>query len=139
MAMPRARGGRLVTDRPLILISPWLGVSRPAISRSSVVFPQPDAPRSTRNSRSATSRSTACRAVTAPKRLAIARIAMSAMASPRNASAVGDAPERKQIFPDREQKDQCGQNQHHPAGEAERRRRIVQALNKKRGERSVLN
>ena len=54
MAMPRARGGRWSTRRSPIQTSPALGVSSPAMMRRSVVLPQPEAPSSTMNSRSAT-------------------------------------------------------------------------------------
>src|SRR5208282_6071528 len=56
MAMPRSRGVRLFTTPPPMRISPEVGVSRPAIIRSRVVFPEPEGPRRTRNSPSLVSR-----------------------------------------------------------------------------------
>src|SRR5262245_2964683 len=47
-------------------ISPWVGVSRPAIMRRSVVFPEPDGPRKTRNSPSWVTRSTSLTAPSCP-------------------------------------------------------------------------
>ena len=45
--MPKFRfaGGRLVQSFPLIRIDPSVGVSRPAMILSRVVFPHPDGPR----------------------------------------------------------------------------------------------
>src|SRR5216684_6696790 len=56
MAILRARGGSSVTTRPPINTSPAVGVSRPAIMRKSVLLPDPDGPRKTRNSPSRTSK-----------------------------------------------------------------------------------
>jgi hypothetical protein len=53
MAMPRSRGGNWSTRLPPIHTSPWVGLSRPAMMRNSVVLPQPEAPSSTMNSWSA--------------------------------------------------------------------------------------
>src|SRR5215471_19735413 len=50
MAMRRSRGVMSLTTRPPIKISPDVGSSRPAIIRKSVVLPDPDGPRRTRNS-----------------------------------------------------------------------------------------
>src|SRR4051812_5420299 len=47
-------------------IRPASGRSNPAISRSVVVFPEPEGPRSVKNSPSPTRRSTSCTATTAP-------------------------------------------------------------------------
>src|SRR5712692_1289786 len=60
-------------------ISPELGCSRPAIIRSSVVFPQPDGPRSTRNSPSRVTRSTPSTARTSPNSLRTCRASTVAM------------------------------------------------------------
>src|SRR5438477_8456649 len=57
MAISRSRGARPVTSRPPMRISPAVASSRPPTIRSTVVFPDPDGPTSTRNSPSATSRS----------------------------------------------------------------------------------
>ncbi|MNR49325.1 hypothetical protein D3C85_1686820 [compost metagenome] len=51
-------GGRYVTSRPPMEMLPSSGKSSPATMRSRVVFPQPEGPRSTMNSPSATSRDT---------------------------------------------------------------------------------
>ena len=50
MAMSRSFGGRLLTTRSPMLISPEVMFSSPAIIRSKVDLPQPDGPTSTTNS-----------------------------------------------------------------------------------------
>src|SRR5207247_11272386 len=55
-------------------IVPEVGSSSPAIIRSSVVLPQPDGPRRTRNSPSWAARSTPSTARTSPKCLLTARV-----------------------------------------------------------------
>src|SRR5512132_677119 len=65
--MSRAVGGSWSTRRWSRYISPLVTLSRPASMRSSVDFPQPDGPSSTRNSRSGTSRLTSLTAVFVPK------------------------------------------------------------------------
>ena len=50
MAMSRSFGGRLLTTRSPMRISPAVMFSRPAIMRSKVDLPQPDGPTSTTNS-----------------------------------------------------------------------------------------
>src|SRR5580658_4159035 len=74
--MSRALGGRSLTRRPPIRISPPLSSSRPAISRSSVDLPQPEGPTSTTNSPAATDRSISCSTGVVPKRLETPRISM---------------------------------------------------------------
>src|SRR5437868_7613471 len=64
--MSRALGGSWSTRRWFKWISPLDTLSRPASMRSSVDFPQPDGPSSTRNSRSGTSRLTLLTAVFVP-------------------------------------------------------------------------
>src|ERR1700690_516531 len=54
--MPRSRGVKSFTTAPPMRISPEVGASRPAIIRSSVVLPEPEGPRRTRNSPSFVSR-----------------------------------------------------------------------------------
>src|SRR5690606_14837300 len=54
---PRLAGGASVTSLPSIRILPPVVSSSPAISRSSVDFPQPDGPTNTTNSPSSMSRS----------------------------------------------------------------------------------
>jgi hypothetical protein len=48
--MSRSFGGRLLITRPSRITCPEVIVSRPAIMRSAVVFPQPDGPTKTTNS-----------------------------------------------------------------------------------------
>src|SRR5579859_2374349 len=66
MAMRRSRGVRSFTTLPPMRISPAVGVSRPAIIRRRVVFPEPEGPRKTRNSPSRVSRSTSLTAPSSP-------------------------------------------------------------------------
>src|SRR5262245_7768142 len=79
MATLRARGGRSLTTIPPIRISPSVGCSRPAISRISVVLPQPDGPSRTRNSPSAAARSMPSTARTSSKCLKTRRASTVAM------------------------------------------------------------
>src|SRR6516225_6659170 len=58
---------------PPIKISPSSGCSKPAINRKDVVLPQPDGPRSDRNSPLRTFKVTALTAVSEPNRLVTAR------------------------------------------------------------------
>ena len=69
--MPKSRcaGGRRVTSRPPISIVPASCISRPAITRNSVVLPQPDGPRKQTSLPLSTSSETSSSAVKAPKRL----------------------------------------------------------------------
>src|SRR5690554_493943 len=72
--MPRARfsGGTMTpepasaTTRSPIQMLPWLGCSKPAMQRSSVVLPQPLGPRRTRNLPLSTARLTSSTARTLP-------------------------------------------------------------------------
>src|SRR6266568_3982164 len=84
MAMPRSRGGRRVTSRPPMRTSPCVGSSSPAIILSSVVLPEPEGPRNTRNSPSRTSRSTSLTAPSSPwvKILVSLRVSTTAMPPP---------------------------------------------------------
>src|SRR5512139_118307 len=74
MAMFRSRGGRFVTTRPSMTMSPEEGISIPAIIRRRVVFPQPDGPSRTRNSPSVVESSTWSTARTSPNSFVIAWI-----------------------------------------------------------------
>ena len=65
----RANGARLVTSLPSRYTFPEVGASKPAIIRSTVVFPEPDGPSIEKNSPSRISRSRSSTAVTAPNRL----------------------------------------------------------------------
>src|SRR5580698_1494209 len=56
MAMSRSRGGRLLTTRSPMRISPLVTSSSPAIMRSAVVLPQPEGPTRQMNSPSLMSR-----------------------------------------------------------------------------------
>ncbi len=67
----RLFGGRSVTGSPSIWISPSSGYSKPAIMRSSVVFPQPEGPSSEKNSPRRMERSTRSTAMTPLKRFVI--------------------------------------------------------------------
>ena len=66
MAMLRLDGWTSFTTRPLIEIVPEVISSSPAIMFSSVDFPQPEGPTSTRNSPSPTEMSTRCSTSTVP-------------------------------------------------------------------------
>src|SRR5882672_6758311 len=82
MAMSRALAGRSVTSRPSMAMAPSLTCSSPAMIRSSVDFPQPDGPTSTRNSPSAMASSISCSTCTLPKAFATLSIAIVAMRTP---------------------------------------------------------
>src|SRR5881398_1305079 len=82
MAMPRSRGVRSLTTRPPMRMSPEVGSSRPAIIRRSVVFPEPDGPRRTRNSPSRLCRSTLLTAPTFPRLKTLVRFRVSTTAMP---------------------------------------------------------
>src|ERR1700733_6530360 len=69
MAMLRSAGSRSVTFRSPIEIDPDDVVSRPAIIRSVVDFPQPEGPSRTRDSPSSTSMHTSSTTFRAPKTL----------------------------------------------------------------------
>src|SRR5258706_7623777 len=66
--MRRWRGVRSLTTTPPMRISPDVGSSSPAIIRRSVVLPDPEGPRRTRNSPSRLSRSTLTTAPSCPLR-----------------------------------------------------------------------
>src|SRR5579863_6133465 len=66
MAMRRSRGLRSLTTLPPINISPDVGSSRPAIMRNNVDLPEPEGPRSTRNSPSRVSSVTSLTAPSCP-------------------------------------------------------------------------
>src|ERR1700687_760637 len=72
MAMPRFAGGTPFISLPSIRRSPEVCSSSPAMTRSSVDFPQPDGPTQTTNSPVLTSSSTFLRTSVAPKRLRMA-------------------------------------------------------------------
>ncbi len=68
MDIGRRFGGTSRTDSPSMSTSPSLGLSKPAIMRSVVVFPQPDgpssvtkAPGSTSSEKPSTARRSGCR------------------------------------------------------------------------------
>src|SRR5258708_39110752 len=84
MAIRRSRGVRLFKTLPPIRISPAVGVSRPAIIRKSVVFPEPEGPRKTRNSPSRVSRLTLLTAPRSPclKTLVRFRVSTTAIEPP---------------------------------------------------------
>src|SRR5256885_5512149 len=65
--MSRLLGAVFVTSLPATTMRPWSGRSKPATSRSAVVLPQPDGPRSDRNSPSPSEMSIPFSALTVPK------------------------------------------------------------------------
>src|SRR4030066_165239 len=67
--MSRVCGARSVMSSPSRKTPPSVGVSRPALIRRSVVFPQPEGPRNEISLPAGSSRSTPATAVTSPKRL----------------------------------------------------------------------
>ena len=69
MPMPRSFGGTSLIRCPSKRISPSSGVKKPAISRSSVLLPQPDGPRRVNNSPSWIDSVTWLTAARAAKRL----------------------------------------------------------------------
>src|SRR3972149_10733493 len=78
MAIFRARGDRALTTCLPMRTSPAVCLSRPAIMRRRVVFPQPEGPRRTRNSPSFVERSTPSTALTSPKYFFIPRVSTGA-------------------------------------------------------------
>src|SRR2546428_481108 len=98
--MPRALGGTSPSTRsPPMSISPDVGRSSPAIIRSSVVFPEPEEPSSTRNSPSRIERSTPSTAWRSPKCfLSRARLRRSSLAGrPTTGRVVGRRPPGKPV------------------------------------------
>src|SRR5579864_7089962 len=91
MLTGRRYGGTWVTSLPSMTMRPWSGVSNPAISRSSVVLPQPDGPSSANNSPSSTDSDTPSTAAIAPNFLPTASISKSAIAS-RSAAGLDPVP-----------------------------------------------
>ena len=87
MAMSRSFGGRLLTTRSPMRISPAVMFSSPAIIRSKVDLPQPDGPTSTTNSPSPIEMSTPWMTSVAPKALRTSRIATEAIHSSQGAAA----------------------------------------------------
>src|SRR5262245_60626351 len=67
--MLHCSGGRSVTRRSPKWIWPPSGISKPAMARRVVVFPQPEGPSSASSSPSATARLSSSTATTAPNRL----------------------------------------------------------------------
>src|SRR5690606_33046157 len=77
--MSRSFGGKSLTTRPSMRISPAVTLSSPAIIRSRVDLPQPDGPTSTTNSPSCASRDTPPMTVVFPNALWTPEIVTSAM------------------------------------------------------------
>src|SRR5437868_15544893 len=71
--MSRLKGGSAPIGVPAIRISPAVGGSKPAIIRSVVVFPEPEAPSSVRNSPAAISRESSSTARKSPNRFEMRR------------------------------------------------------------------
>src|SRR5215207_2932199 len=88
MATSRSFGGRLLTTRPPILISPAVMFSSPAIIRRSVDLPHPDGPTSTTNSPSPMATLTPWMTSTVPKAFRTSRIATGAIQSSRSVAAL---------------------------------------------------
>src|SRR5215472_13971993 len=86
MAILRSRGVKSLTTLPPIKISPAVGVSRPAIIRRSVVFPEPEGPRNTRNSPSSVVRLTSLTAPSSPSLKILVRFRVSTTATRRSRS-----------------------------------------------------
>jgi hypothetical protein len=80
MAIFRARGGKSFITFPPMNNSPSVGVSKPAIMRSSVLLPQPEGPSSTRNSPSRVSRLTPFTATMSPNVFLMPRVSTVAIA-----------------------------------------------------------
>src|SRR3954471_11688485 len=95
--MFRSCGSTSFTTWPPIRTSPLVGDSRPAVMRSTVVFPEPDGPTSTTNSPSSITSSNASTAIVPPaKTFVSSRYSMLAIALasvPRGRDAVA-VPER---------------------------------------------
>src|SRR6516225_1587961 len=85
--MSRCEARLKVTSSPSSRIFPNEGSSRPAIMRSVVVLPQPDGPRRTKKSPSATVKDASCTAVKSPKRFCRFSRRISAMALFRKVAA----------------------------------------------------
>src|SRR2546425_1266231 len=106
--MPRALGGTSPSTRsPPMSISPDVGRSSPAIIRSSVVFPEPEEPSSTRNSpsriersppRTAATRTRALTCMCSPSLISRARLRRSSLAGrPTTGRVVGRCPPGKPV------------------------------------------
>jgi hypothetical protein len=67
----RERGSTEVTSMPPIRTVPFDGVSSPATMRSKVDLPQPEGPRSTRNSPALATKSISAKATVEPKRFSM--------------------------------------------------------------------
>src|SRR5512143_351996 len=85
--MSRSFGGKWLTTRSPMRISPPVMFSRPAIIRSKVDLPQPDGPTSTTNSPSRIEISTPWMTAVAPKAFRTSRIATEAIHSSQAAAA----------------------------------------------------
>src|SRR5829696_6616967 len=83
----RSNGGIFVTSRPPSSIRPSSGSSKPAMSRSIVVLPEPDGPRSEKNSPRRTSSSTPSTAATSPNRFTTPMARTSKSATPASVEA----------------------------------------------------
>src|SRR6267378_2799873 len=83
MAIFRSRGGRSLTTRPPMRMSPPVCRSSPAIIRKSVVLPHPLGPSSTRNSPSRVCRSTPSTAVCSWKTFRMFLVSTVAKRAPR--------------------------------------------------------
>src|SRR5690242_11928009 len=96
--------------------SPEDEVSRPAMMRSSVVLPQPEGPSNETNSPSLIVSETSFRAWKAPKLLRMR--SMTILAMEMVPLFGGNAPDREEVTPDREDEDNRGKDEHQAAGKA---------------------
>src|SRR5689334_10114575 len=71
MLVGRLLGGVSAMSSPPMMILPEVGVSSPEIMRKSVVFPQPDGPRSAKNSFWSMSKKTSSTALTPPGKVLV--------------------------------------------------------------------
>src|SRR4051812_20444424 len=93
MLTGRRWGGTRVTSSPWMRIVPALGVSKPAIIRSSVVLPQPLGPSSANSSPRPIESVTPSTATTSPKRLVTSWI--STLGSPCQGGTTASGPGRQ--------------------------------------------
>src|ERR1700676_3261474 len=91
--MLRRYGGSCVTSRSRIRTAPALASVKPAITRRVVVLPQPEGPRRTRSSPSATSSEKSSTARKSPKRLLTPSSVTVAISGPLPLHYLGEADE----------------------------------------------
>lgn len=92
MPVLRRFGGTVVTSRPPKRILPPVGSRNPAMSRKSVVFPQPEGPSRKNRSPEGIARSTPSTAIVVPKRFVMDRNAMSVMGDAEDSRTAAPGP-----------------------------------------------